>query len=375
MKKRLSLLSILSACTGLYAETPTPSLPGEPLKSSENYPAGYNRPARITLENMPDIFVDVSFTYWDVAQDGLDLANSALFASNGPGTGYLASATSNSVVLSQNAGYTPGFKVGIGGSFHEWTLAAEYTWVRQNTHTKQIAPTASPNLGTSIWTMNNWFQQVTSLGQTIVATNVSSHWKVGIDFGDLMISRPYYQGKRLSLSPFFGIRSAWIRQKLNIDIAIPTGALPTGSLSSASSYNTSHSWALGPRAGLAADWLLPMGFKIEGDLAASLLFTQYTKVFHSEQVAYYQSIPSTLETTLSNWNCVRPIAEMGLGLGWGTYLAKQKYHIDFLASYDFLFLWDQNMIRKLMDQTVAGVASGGNGLSIQGLTLSARFDF
>ena len=80
-----------------------------------------------------------------------------------------------------------------------------------------------------------------------------------------------------------------------------------------------------------------MGFKIEGDLAASLLFTQYTKVFHSEQVAYYQSIPSTLETTLSNWNCVRPIAEMGLGLGWGTYLAKQKYHIDFLASYDFLF--------------------------------------
>ena len=55
--------------------------------------------------------------------------------------------------------------------------------------------------------MNNWFQQVTSLGQTIVATNVSSHWKVGIDFGDLMISRPYYQGKEGSPSLLsFGIR-------------------------------------------------------------------------------------------------------------------------------------------------------------------------
>jgi len=370
MKKTFFSLSILSACTGLYAVSP-----GEPLNSSDAIPAGYNLSAGIALAGNFDIFFDASFTYWDVTEDGLDLGNSALFVSNGPGTGYLASATSNSVVLPQNGGYTPGFKVGLGISFSEWSVAAEYTWVRQNTNTQQQAPTPSPNLGVPIWALNNWFQQLTSLGQTIVATDVSSNWKLGIDFGDLVASRPYYQGTTLTISSFFGLKSAWIRQKLNIDIDIPSGALPAGSLSTASSYNSSHSWALGPKAGLAADWLLPLGFKVEGAIAANLLFTQYTKVVHSEEVAYSQANPSMLQTTLTDWNCVRPIVEMGLGLGWGTYFADQKYHVDFLASYDFFYLWDQNVMRKLVDQTVSGISSGGNAISMQGLTLTARFDF
>ena len=360
-KSSLVSLSLLITAISLQADAP--------------HTAGCGTPARVTLEGKPDLFAKASFTYWDIAEDGLDLANSAMFTSNGPGNAYQASATSNSIVLNQDSGYTPGFQVGLGGSVNDWTLGVNYTWIKQRTHVSQGAPTPSPNSGTAIWVPNNWFQQTTSLGQTIVATDLSSKWKLRIDLADLVASRPYRRGHSLTVSPFFGLRAAWIRQKLTIDLTIPSTALPSLSSLSTSSYNTSHAWGLGPRAGLAAEVLLPMNFTIEGALAASLLFTQYTKVYHSEQVASYAATPSFLQSTLSDYHCVRPIAEMGAGLGWKSYLFDRKYYIDFLASYDFMYFWDQNMMRKLMDQKVVGASSSGNAISIQGLTLSARFDF
>lgn len=327
------------------------------------------------LEFLPDLFIDLSFTYWNVSEEGLDLANSSMFVSNGPSTGSLSSFTSNGTSLFQEGGYTPGFKAGFGGSLGNWTLSSEYTWVRQFTKTNESAPTASPDLGTSIWIPNNWFEQLTALGQAIVATNISSDWKVSLDLADLSIGRPYYQGKTVTLSPFFGLRAAWIRQKLNININIPPEALPVGSSLQSSSNNLSRSWALGPRAGLGASLLFPKGFRLEGDLAASLLFTQYTKVYHSENVASLNSNPSILSESLSNYNCLRPIAEFGAGFGWGSYLGGQKYHFDLFASYDFMYFWDQNMMRKMMDQTLIGSGSTASDLNIHGLTITSRFDF
>ena len=379
----LSLGLLMTSTMGVHADTSDApntadiSKPGERLTSTA--PGSYNLPARITLENkmfesIPDLFIDASFTYWNVSEEGLDLANSSMFVANGPHTGYLSSATSNSTSLFQNSGYTPGFKVGIGGSFGDWTVSALYTWVRQHNFTSKEAPTASPDLGTSIWIPDDWFQQTTALGQAIVATHLSSRWKVSMDLADLTLGRPYYQGKELTLSPFFGLRAAWIRQKLNLNIAIPSTALPTSSTLNTYSNNSSHSWALGPRVGCEADWLLPMGFRLEGSFAGSILFTQYTHVNHTEKVASFGSTPSTLGTSLSDYNCLRPVAELGAGLGWGMYLCKQMYHIDFAASYDFMYFWSQNMMKKIMDQTLSGASSNGD-LELHGLTITARFDF
>ena len=117
-----------------------------------------------------------------------------------------------------------------------------------------------------------------------------------------------------------------------------------------------------------------MGFRLEGSFAGSILFTQYTHVNHTEKVASFGSTPSTLGTSLSDYNCLRPVAELGAGLGWGMYLCKQMYHIDFAASYDFMYFWSQNMMKKIMDQTLSGASSNGD-LELHGLTITARFDF
>ncbi|MBS0627979.1 MAG: hypothetical protein JSS09_07195 [Verrucomicrobia bacterium] len=349
---------------------------GEPL-SKEQYPAGYNAPASVSLQGKgcrPDISFDASFLYYYAGEDGLDLANSAAVITEGGSAGVVV-ATSNSTSLLQDFAYKPGFKVGLGLGFNEWNSHAEYTWVRQTTSTSKKAIDPSSSEGDGVWLLNNWFQQITSVGQTISATNVSSKWHLAIDLADLTMSRPFYEGRYLSVDPFFGIRGAWIRQKLNLAIHVPTSIVSDVDMSQVHSYNSSHSWGVGPRTGFDMSWLLGKGFKVEAEAAFSLLFTQYTKIKHAEQVASEAASPDILRAKLSYVNCVRPELDLGLGIGWGSYLAEQKYYIDFSAKYEFLLFWQQNMMRKLADQTVSGTGAAAGDLYLQGLDIRASFHF
>jgi hypothetical protein len=78
---------------------------------------------------------------------------------------------------------------------------------------------------------------------------------------------------------------------------------------------------------------------------------------------------------MHDYTCLRPMLEANLGLGWGMYLAKNRYHIDLSATYDFNYLFSQNMMRVLNDINLLGSSGNGLDLSLQGLTLSAAFHF
>ena len=69
------------------------------------------------------------------------------------------------------------------------------------------------------------------------------------------------------------------------------------------------------------------------------------------------------------------MAELGLGVGWGSYLRAYDFHIDVSADYDFMIFWSQNMIRKLLDDTLTGTSPSSADLYVHGLTVTGRFDF
>ncbi len=77
---------------------------------------------------------------------------------------------------------------------------------------------------------------------------------------------------------------------------------------------------------------------------------------------------------MNDYGTVRPMLDLGLGIGWGMYAFDNQYHFDFLATYDFNVYWNQNMMRTLADDFAIGVPSS-NDLFQQGLTLRAQFDF
>jgi hypothetical protein len=358
-------------------------LQGEPLDKCR-CPGAYNLPAAIDLDRCKQwrdlkVYADASFLYWDGIEEGL------LVATNGIFSGGILYTPTDGIPLSQSFDYKPGFKVGLGAVYqHEWVVFADYTWLRGTDSVRKSAPTntsltsgtSAVTTGTPVWVIGNWFLQGNGIGQALAGTSAASKWTYAVDLIDAMASRPYYQGSSLTVSPFGGLRAALIRQNLKVSLTEISGQTGISNPPQPiTSRNRSSSWAIGPRIGCDANWLLPAGFRVEGDFAASLLFTRYTKITHTEDRASTTFNPGPYTYRYRDYNCLRPMGELGLGVGWGRYLASQKYHIDFAASYDFNIFWSQNMISKMLAEYLSGMMFNAPHLFFHGLTLSGRLDF
>lgn len=254
--------------------------------------------------------------------------------------------------------YKPGFKVGLGFNtdYDDWTVGLEYTWMHQSTSHSSTATAAAP------FHILNWeIPHAEELGAPEY-TAVSNRWKMHLDKLDLAFSRPYYQGQRLTVAPIGALRGLWIRQTYNI-----TG---TTALDVTDTFRVrSHSWAVGPMVGANTHWILGAGFRFEGVANGALLYTRYTKMSQTQTLDI-----TTTNASYRNLSVLRPMAELGVGLGWGTYFGCQEYYFDVSARYDFNVLWNQNVMAEFVN-SMNGVPGTTGNLYMHGLTLNFRFDF
>ena len=355
---------------------------GEPLECCV---PGYNAPAAIDVCRKMwkcyfrdfTTYFDVSFIYWFAGEEGLTVAETGVL--NG-GTVYFPQIISTQF---QDFNYRPGFKIGLGTTVdHEWTIGAEYTWYRARHHTDSsifsgtipTAGTAAALSGAQVWVVDDWFLQG-AIGQSLSGTQVSSCWRLSMDLIDLFASRPFYQARRLILSPFAGLEGAFIRQSMSVKLSEASTLFEADTpIQPIQSRNRSSSWAIGPKMGLGAEYLLPLEMRIEANLAAALLYTTY-HVAHREDPASIAFNQGPLLASYTLYRAVRPAADLGLGVGWAAYFFDRAFHLDFSADYEFKMFWSQNMMRKLLDDTLTGTSPSASDLFLHGLTLKARFDF
>lgn len=352
---------------------PKPCKPCPPVCFERGYPdnncclaAAYNEPASFAPGPCSwDFWADASFTYWTAYEEGLSLGISNVDLSALPSSTYL-----DRVSLLQSTKWEPGFKVGLGIDLgHDnWGAFAEYTWFRSRATCSATAPDGPAGSTTPSWVINNFGLENTIVAAT--ASALSSTWRLRMDVLDVGLTRPYYQGTHLIISPFSAVRAEWIRQNLRIK---PTAFATASANTNAVFHNCSQSWALGPRGGLQGKWHLGAGFRVEGDMGASLLFTRYTKVKSFADPLTFGVRPYSLSYT--DYNTLRFDTDMSIGIGWGSYLDCRKYHFDLLASYDFQIFWNQNMMRELVDGFQGYTSPAIHNLYLQGLTVKAQFDF
>ncbi|MDP1609338.1 MAG: Lpg1974 family pore-forming outer membrane protein [Chlamydiales bacterium] len=377
------------------AREPTCSAPepryfmqGEPI--SDCCPSGFNTPAAIDvcpkiecMDWQTNGFIDLSFLYWYVGEEGMSLASDGVLNA---GTAYYSP---NMVNHRQTFDYHPGFKLSLGVvGDHQWEIFAEYTWLRGK-NTTHLSPSSNTTTagtsaafsGTPVLVVDDWFLQGTGFGQGLSASGLDSSWRYGVDILDVGVSRPFYEGASLTVAPYTGLRALWIRQHMTVQLTEVAALFSSGALAASEplqpihSHNISNCWGLGPKLGVEADFLIPMGFRVEGDAGVSLLYTRYTTVSHSEDQASTAFSSSPYQTSLNDYSCLRPIAELSLGAGWGSYFGGSAYHVDFSASYDFTMLWSQNMMRNLLDTVLTGTSASPGDMYFHGLTLKGRLDF
>jgi hypothetical protein len=273
----------------------------------------------------------------------------------------LASLPINGRVLEMDYMYRSGFQLGLGllSDFDNWDTFAQYTWLRSHQDTSAGAPQSGSILPFWGHPSNVFISSAVSVA--------SGHWFLSLDVLDLELARSYYVGTRLTFRPYFAGRAAWIKQKF-------TAIYDCTSHISYQVFNSSHSWGIGPEAGLTAHWLLGYGFRIIGTLEADILFTRYNLSTNEEN----SLLPTISAVSLyqRHLNYLRPHTNFELGLGAGSYFNNHNYHFDIIGTYSFQVFWNQNMFRNFVDDVAVGKSYLPNGdLYIHGVTATVRLDF
>lgn len=370
MKK--TILAALISAHALSAQSTyqSASTPWPDAGLPDCFPGGYNAPAGTELLCAWDVFATGGLLYWHVSQDYMDVGRSAAFTLGG------AVPAPEAVTEYPDFDYKPGFKVGLGlnSSFDGWYLFSEYTWLHQETRHLSNSLPSTLAAGDRVWIPNDWFSSL-SVSSQAQAAALRTHWKLNFDMIDLGLCRPFYEGQYFTVRPNVQMRALFIRQLYRIDAynAADLAAPPAFSL------NRSQSWALGPAVGGDARWLLGGGFHMKGRLGFSLLFTRYLKLAHKEfDSSFAGAAAAPVNGSLAKYNCLRSITELGVGAGWGSYFADQRYHVNFSACYDFALLWAQNMMRETvssLQSSLFGYPDPSGDLHLHGLTVDARLDF
>ena len=321
--------------------------------------AAYNAPSRVDVRGSWDFYLEGSFIYWLPTQDNMEFADSSSSAT--PFGGTTAAPVSNSIVrLLPN--YKPGFQV-LGGmtfDYDNWDSYVQYTWFH-NTNTSSATALSGGGLFPTFG-----FPAVDDVDEDYASASAS--WNLKMDLADWVLSRPYYMSPRMTCRPMIGIRAAWIRQNYNLNYVRTASTANTLAVN-----NKSTSWGLGPQVGMTSNYMFGYGLRIFGDVNADVIYTRYSTSTASTDT------DGSVENSVKEHgiNTIRPHANIDLGFAWAPYFDDNNWHVDLMASYGFQVFWSQNMFRQFSTGTgFPGDTFFNNGnLYIQGLNLTARFDF
>ena len=302
-------------------------------------------------------FVSSSFIWWKVKQDGLEIAVQIKETSENENEWDL---------LKMDFDYHAGFKAGIGGNFErdDWQLYFEYTRLHftDNNH-RRISDDVDAFLYNS-WNISP---------DTIMAayTYAKGTWKFRYNIIDGTLSRPYYIGTKFSVRPNIGLRGGWINQKNKEHYSDFEEEEKENFVSA-----KSHSWLIGPRFGIDSNWHFGEGFRLFGNAMGSLFYQDF-KIKATQTLINDEGASDISRLKKNKEKNLTPNFEACLGLGWGSYFSKDRWHIDLAVQYDFNYFWNQNMMRKLVDSThflsledrIAG------DLFLHGLEVVLKLDF
>lgn len=267
--------------------------------------------------------------------------------------------------------YEPGFKLGMGYRINEqaWDLFANWTWLRSHPHLSEHSTSSS-------FIISGIQSPTAGSLDFINASSAKAHGKFTFDSVDIELGKEYFIGKRISLRPFAGIKTAWVNQNVRIKFYNPATLNENNQNGAGSNLVLlpdikeklhNHTFGIGPRAGVNSRWMLGGSqFAFLANASASLLWEEY-EFFGAAYIIGPNGVPRG-GSVESEGNSIKPVAEGFLGFDWGMCLPK-KTRLRIAAGYEMQYFWDQ------LEFAFGQVIDQKQALSLHGLTASVRFDF
>jgi hypothetical protein len=195
-------------------------------------------------------------------------------------------------------------------------------------------------------------------------TKATNRFKQHFNVLDLELGRNFFVSRFMALRPYFGLKSAWIRQSNNSSYTLttPSDSFVTGLIEK----HRIKSWGLGIRGGISPVWYFMKGFGLYGNLALSGMWTYY-KTSLKGFAEGIDGSKTTTTNTVSSSHTVTPVVEWGLGLTYTT-----------TCCNDYAFTlsggWEEQVWINFAGNGIFGDVTNGN-MTLQGLTLKAGVEF
>lgn len=320
--------------------------------------------------------------YWKANEDGLEYGTKMVA---GPLIG--VSSKTKTKLLDLNFEWNAGFRLGLGYEFNHfdhWALGLKWTRMRSQAHGHAHAKGIEGQATAVNTIIPTWVNLVFELRAG--ASSAQTSWHLDYDTLDLDLARSYLASNKLALTPFVGVRAAWINQrylaKYNSVFLLSEGAEPFKRKVTFEGKNDFSSFGL--RAGSGLVWNLSNNWNIFGNLSGSLLYGQFNvsmKNKNDQGLGEGAIPPMPLDFTAREefWR-IRLNFEESLGIGWGMFFKHQKYHIGVNAAYEMSQWLSQNELFYTLyfrgDDTISSVPIRNQGnLSFQGIRAGIQFDF
>lgn len=317
-------------------------------------------PARLEFQEGV-LMLSADVLLWQAQENGLE---------------YAITSSSSSALIDASARHPDfdwnwGFRVDLGYNMkHDgWGIFADYTRINSTARDQ----TAAAN-GQSLFLTWKFPFLSGSAGGTAATAKID--WNNHLNIVDLEIGRGYAMSKWLSLKPHFGVRTAWLDQE-NHRSATTTNVVINSVTQLADLFESKARqkyWGIGLRGALNTYWNVGAGFTIFGDAGMALLYGLFEN--NLLELATVSGTTSTVMNISNSFHIGRAMSDLQFGLAWDYLFDDDSYHFGIKAGWEHHMYFGQNQFMKFVSNTDKGLFIANQGdLTLQGVTLSVRFDF
>lgn len=194
---------------------------------------------------------------------------------------------------------------------------------------------------------------------------VDTKWKVHLDTIDLEIGNERWWGRSIRVKPYIGLRFAEIRQryKFRVEGNVQTALMPGNVIPFQIRGVLRHIYyALGPRIGVDASWMVGCGFNIYLKASANYLYGEMQNRYKDNLVISGLDRDRFWQGT--------GMTDFSIGLGWSDLWWNERRRLTFRFGYENHYLIRENKL------TGEGVISGHTkNWFVQGVAGSMAVDF
>lgn len=300
-------------------------------------------------------FVDAEFLYLQAKEDGLDyLRYSRIPNAESPGV------TFKSHAAAPNFKWDGGFRFGAGYRNDEENYYSSLTWTYYRSKSK--GHVEGPLRADKLYYISKRDTAQNNLPFDLVDSFTGgASWRLEYNTIDWEFGTPICLNQRFVLTPFMGLRGAFIEQRFRNHISTLNGDFDT----TRSEKVKNSYYSGGVRAGFGLLVELCEGFTLFGNASGSL---QYGRFDVKDKI---DSNAARFIANSSTRRCrIRPNLESTVGLQWTTCLCESSY-LTLQLGYEMIYWFDQNQIPGQIQPDL----THSSGLSLQGLQVAAIYDF